>query len=280
MTELALHPSTAGALRHFIDRPSHAVLLTGAAGIGKGSIARYMAEALLALEPGKLADYAYIRFIAPIDNKAIGIEAIRELEHFLSLIVPGKAQLKRVIIIENSQLMGHEAQNALLKTLEEPPKDTLLILTAPTAQGVLPTIQSRLQIISVTKPAKAVLQQILPAENFESAYIISGGLPGLLQALLSDESHPLLEAVETARQLLSQTSYERLLQVDTLSKNKQLTMGTLTILQQMAQIRLQIDVSPASKRWQNILTTSYEAAEAMSTSSNTKLVLTNLLLNL
>lgn len=280
MTAVALHPTTAKQLELFIAKPSHAVLLTGTTGIGKSYLAQQLADRLLKHKYTSLVEHPYVRFIVSVDGKAIGIEPIRELEHFLSLKVPGSDQIKRVIIIEDGQLLGLEAQNALLKTLEEPPADTVIIMTAPAPQSLLPTIQSRLQTITVIKPMKSDLQAAMPTDKFDSSYSISGGLPGLLHAMATNGEHPLLAAVPAARQLLGQSCYERLIQVDTLAKDKQLTGNMLAILQQMAHISLQTAVEPANTRWQTILKTSYEAAEALDASGNPKLVLTKLLLNL
>ena len=277
---LALHPTTALHLERYIAAPSHAVLLTGAAGIGKKTIAEYIARQLIGPEYTHLADHPYVRFVTSVDGKAIPIESIRELEHFLRLKVPGDAHIKRIIIIENAQLLGLEAQNALLKTLEEPPLDTVIILTAPSAQTLLPTIQSRLQTIAIIKPSNSDLEDVMPSETFDSLYAICGGLPGLVHAMIHDESHPLKEAVATARQLLGMSSYERLLMVDRLSKDKQLALNTLSILQQMAHISLKTAVGVASQRWQGIMQSSYEAAEALDANGNTKLVLSNLLVKL
>lgn len=277
---LAIYPTTFAAIGRFVARPSHAVLITGATGIGKSCIAEMLATQILKLQENALEQYPYLRRIRSDDNKAISIEPIRQLEHFLSLKVPGTATVKRVIIIEQSQLLTIEAQNALLKTLEEPPEDTVLILTAPTSASLLPTIQSRLQVLSVVLPSKEAVQAAMPSKTFDSLYAISGGLPGLLHALVYDETHPLSKAVQVARSLLAQSSYERLLQVDFLAKDKVLAKNTLTILQQMAHISLQTAPGAASKRWQTILSASYSAAEALEANGNAKLVLANAFLRL
>ncbi len=277
---LALHPTTSTAIARYVAHPSHAVLITGTTGIGKSSIASLIASQILGVAHGDLAHQAYLRRIVSDDGKAISIEQVRQLEHFLSLKVPGESAVKRVIIIEQSQLMTTEAQNALLKTLEEPPHDTVLILTAPSTAALLPTIQSRLQTLAVVVPNREALAAAMPSPSFDTLYAITGGLPGLLHALIHDEAHPLAEAVKVARSLLAQSSYERLLQVDYLTKNKTLAANTLSILQQMAHVTLQTAEGGASKRWQTILSTSYSAARALDASGNTKLVLTNALLNL
>ncbi len=280
MNNLAIHPSTADALERLIAQPSHAVLLTGPKGIGKARLSTYLAERLLDLDSGKLADYAYARHIQSIDGKAISIEPVRSLEHFLSLVVPGQNPLRRVVIIEDAHLLGLEAQNALLKTLEEPPADTVIIMTATSPQSLLPTIQSRVQAITVHKPTKTDLQTCLKSDSFDVMYTVASGLPGLVHALITDQSHPVHTAVATARQLLGYSTYERLLQVDILAKDRELAQNTLAILQQMADISLRSATGAVAKRWQAILTSSYQAAEALSVSGNAKLVLTSLLMKL
>jgi len=79
------------------------------------------------------------------DKQVITIDQIRNLQHQLSLR-PYAAKFKTGIILE-AQRMTAEAQNALLKTLEEPPAHSVLILTAPSTKNLLPTITSRCQTI-------------------------------------------------------------------------------------------------------------------------------------
>ena len=79
------------------------------------------------------------------DKQTISIDQVRDLQHQLSL-KPYAARFKTGIISE-AQRMTIEAQNALLKTLEEPPAHSILILTAPSAKSLLPTTVSRCQIV-------------------------------------------------------------------------------------------------------------------------------------
>ena len=83
-----------------------------------------------------------------VPDPAIGIEQIRELKKNFSL-KPIKSKQKVAFVIE-AQKMTVAAQNAPLKTLEEPPGETLLILTSPDPDLLLPTISSRCQIINLT----------------------------------------------------------------------------------------------------------------------------------
>lgn len=82
---------------------------------------------------------------------SLGIEEIREIEHQIGL-KPYSYPLK-IILIENADLLTIQAQNAFLKTLEEPPSYCLIILSVGKKSSLLETVRSRCQII--TLPAKS-----------------------------------------------------------------------------------------------------------------------------
>lgn len=77
-------------------------------------------------------------------EESIKISQVRKLQQQISLTTGGKTQ---PVIIKQAQNLTLPAQQALLKTLEEPPKDHLIILTTPTANQLLPTVLSRGQLI-------------------------------------------------------------------------------------------------------------------------------------
>lgn len=83
-------------------------------------------------------------------ENSIGIEEVRQLKHQISLRPYSSSH--KVCLIKNAELLTLPAQNALLKTLEEPPANTILILTTVNPELILPTVLSRCQIISL--PAK------------------------------------------------------------------------------------------------------------------------------
>jgi hypothetical protein len=98
--------------------------------------------------------------IAPLDQKsfvsekAIGIEDIRIIQEKLSLApVRGKT---KALILYNADTMSSAAQNALLKTLEEPPNNTIIILVAASKEGFLPTVHSRCTLITDTQTTMVV----------------------------------------------------------------------------------------------------------------------------
>ncbi len=78
-------------------------------------------------------------------GEKLGIAEARKIKDHFSL-KPYSAK-GRTVIIEDASVMTHEAQNALLKTLEEPPEEAVLILAAPSDANLLPTILSRCEIV-------------------------------------------------------------------------------------------------------------------------------------
>ena len=84
----------------------------------------------------------WIRIIRPrMKTRRIGVDEIRDLEQTLHLAAPGGAC--KVGVITEVDRMNDQAANAFLKTLEEPPKNTLLLLLTANPQRLLPTILSR-----------------------------------------------------------------------------------------------------------------------------------------
>lgn len=285
MTKLITHGLTKIQIEQFVLTPSHALLLYGPAGIGKLAVAKYIARSVLGLDESDYRNYPYKFSIVGPEVSSEAIETVRKLEKFLSLKVPLSGQINRVIIISDAHDLSVQAQNALLKTIEEPPEGTLLILTAPKQTNLLPTITSRSQSIAIRRPRKsdslAYFKGIGYVEtDVNQALAITGGLPGIITALLSDTDHPLKQATELSRQLLQSTVFERLLMTESLIKDKQTFRNVLFILQQMAHSKLLSVNGNQFERWQHILTATYEASEQIENSAQPKLVVDSLLLKL
>jgi len=288
MEHLILHATTRNHVSAFMAHPAHAVLLTGPHGIGKGSIAQALAGGALHIPLGKLASYPHYALVVPDERGTISIESIRNLARFLQLKTIGTAPLRRTIIIEHADALTTEAQNAYLKLLEEPPADTLLIMTASNVRALLPTIRSRVQTIALKAPAEADLKAFFAGKDqatVNQAYFLSGGLPGLMHALLDgDTSHPLLASVTRAKELLQQPLFERLCAVDSLSKQKTDAHYTVEALLRIAQAGLAAATTRRDTakiaQWHRIRKLALATDEALARSVNTKLTLTNLLLHL
>lgn len=281
MDTLLVHQQTQEAVRNFLASPTHALLLTAPEGSGKLTISYHLAAELLKISVDKVSEHPHIKIVLPEKGKAsISIEAIRELRHFTKL----KLTDRRVILIPDAQNMTSEAQNALLKLLEEPPANTMFVLTASNEQQLLPTVRSRTQKLSVRKSTKSDSEKYFATQGFNEkemrqAYLMSGGLTGLMHALLSHAEHPLTSSVLTARSLLGATQFERLCKVDELSKQKAEALQLLFMLRQMSTAAIdQADNNQVIARWRAVLQASYDAEEALRQNASAKLVLTNFML--
>lgn len=272
MSEVLLHPSTKRAVDRFIARPAHAILLEGSTGVGKSHLATYVASQLLGIEHTKIPQYPYFLPVSP--DKSISIEQIRELQKQFTLKIPGDRLIKRIALIEHAETMTTEAQNALLKLLEEPPADSVIILTSANINGLLPTIISRAQRITVNEPSE---NQMRGHFGDTPALKIASGLPGLAHSLVAEQDHPLAIAVTSAKQILAASTYDRLLLVNDLSKNRDEAASVLSGLVVVCRAALK---QSASVRWQKALRATLEAQEALNSNANTKLTLTNLMLSL
>ena len=125
------------------DQVSHAYLFSGIEGIGKKGLAIEFAKELLNTELlDACIDYKFIEM--PEDKKEIPVDLIREKIVNDVHVAPATGKYK-VYIINDAELMNASGQNALLKTLEEPPKYVVIILITNKKQELLTTVISRVK---------------------------------------------------------------------------------------------------------------------------------------
>ena len=150
-------------------RVPHALLLRGPGGVGKRGFARRLARALLcrslseegacgACRPCRLSfaethpDLHVIE--SEEDRKLIGIDRIRAVNERVALTASGGA--RKAVVIAPAEAMSPPAANTLLKTLEEPPGDTVFILVSDRSSLLPATIRSRCQVLSFPCPPAPV----------------------------------------------------------------------------------------------------------------------------
>ncbi len=151
---------------------AHAYLFSGETGIGKKTTALALAAAANCTAPGgnggcgecpscrKIASGGHPDVhIVSSDGDEIKIDQIRQVQADLSL-KPFEG-VKKILIVDGAELMNPASANAFLKTLEEPPGDSLIVLITSMPQGLLPTIRSRCQEIRFLPLPRLMLAQAL-----------------------------------------------------------------------------------------------------------------------
>lgn len=281
MAHLVLHPKVEQQIELLSKTRPHAVLLEAGVGSGKQAVALHLAATITGVaEPLKALQQVLL--ITRGDDKSVSIDKVRTIEQFLSRKLPGDSP--RIVIIDEAHTLTPEAQNALLKTLEEPPANTMLILAVANPTTLLSTVRSRAISVPLIPPTATQLETYFTEQGIKlpairQAHLMSGGRPGLMSALLlGDEQHPLLEVVSITRQVVQATTFERLVIADQLSKQRDTAIAVCGLLQQMAHVTLAN--GPAKESWQRLLSESYRASEQLQRNGQPKLVLTNLMLNL
>jgi DNA polymerase-3 subunit delta' len=151
-------------------RTAHAYLLLGLPQIGKTTLALNFAQALNCLGEGKPCgqcrscrkiahgSHPDVRVIEAI-NRTIRIDQIRAMQREVALS-PHEGRWK-VYVIRQMERATTEAANCLLKTLEEPPSQVILMLTASDMDQLLPTIVSRCQVLNLRPPSVLLTQKAL-----------------------------------------------------------------------------------------------------------------------
>ncbi|MCP2241007.1 DNA polymerase III subunit delta' [Thermoanaerobacterium thermosaccharolyticum] len=154
---------------------ANAYLFIGESGFGKEFMAKYFAMMINCKNGSKpclscpsciqmiSGNHPDIFFIEP-DGISIKVETLRNVVINNAYVKPYNSY-KKIFIIKEAEKMTEQAQNSILKTLEEPPEYGLFILTSSKMEGLLPTIVSRCEIIRFTRESDEVIEDYLINEK-------------------------------------------------------------------------------------------------------------------
>jgi DNA polymerase-3 subunit delta' len=207
-----------------------ALLLLGPTGVGKRLLATALAARLLCSGSGDDAcgtcaqctrvaaerhpDFRVV--VRDSDRRDIRTEQVRELSRWLAL-TPLMADWK-VGLIDCAHQVNEHGQNALLKTLEEPPGRTVLILTTTAPSLLLPTVRSRCRQLRLDPLPDALVREIVEAhgktpEQAATLAALAEGSPGRALALADPEDESVRRAVLAMLQRLATTDAAELSRV-------------------------------------------------------------------
>ncbi len=231
----------------------HALLIEGPTGCGKKTLARQIAQAAVCenidhrpcgvCNPCRKAAQSIHPDIEMVtgggtgSNNSFHIDRIRELRDG-AYVLPNEAAV-RVLILCDAHTMTPQAQNALLKILEEPPRHLIFILTCENRAQMLATIRSRVQVVSLGgvewEEAAPLLRERLPDTDEQTlyrAFAVSGGVIGKVLADAGDDTlQKVLEVSPLlAQALLAPTAWPFMKLTGRLEKDKPAITGVLNAL--------------------------------------------------
>lgn len=190
------------------NRLAHAYLFEGPEGIGKQLVALALTRAVVCSEGtgcGRCIacrkvdhhNHPDLHLLVP-DGAQIKIEQVRDLQKELSYR-PLEAP-KKICLIESAERMNPAAGNALLKTLEEPSGNALIILLSAHPERILPTIRSRCQRLPFQRLSREVIKTVLlqqPGLDETSAHILAALSEGSFKKALGKDHDLYLEQRKT-----------------------------------------------------------------------------------
>lgn len=203
---------------------SHSYLIEGAEGAGKKTLARDFAMALVCKEPqeGKACgrcsscrvflsgNHPDVHVIRPDEKGAIPVQTVRE-ELVQDIEILPYYNGRKIYIVEDAQNLSQQAQNILLKTIEEPPEYAVILLLSTSVQSFLPTVISRCVQIRLVPLPESLVASILREQYgidrqtaVECAAFSGGSVGKALQAASSEEFAALREKWLTKLQHLSE----------------------------------------------------------------------------
>ena len=211
------HQKIQNYLRKSLEKNNlhHAYLFSGPEHVGKFTVAVDFAKKIIGEEREMEPDLIIIRpeieeKDGKVRKKAIDVETVRELQRRLSMTPERKY---KIAIIDEAELLNVQAQNAILKTLEEPPKNVIIILVAQNQEKMLPTIISRCVVKKFTPVSIERISEIISVADKDAEEIIfwSLGRPGLAMNYINDkkELEAAKETLADLKKVISSNMAER-----------------------------------------------------------------------
>ncbi len=259
----------------------HAFLFEGEDMIGKKTFALAFAKLVL----GENSPDLYL-----VEGN-LEISKIREIKNFLSY--KSYYNTKKIVIIDNAHLMRKDAQNSLLKILEEPSKDSVLILITSFKDLILKTLLSRVQEINFYKAEKQALEDYLIKRNLnkeeiEEILFLSSLKQGkaieLVENSLKKEFY--LKTIRYLEKIKEKDLEKRFDYIKEIYEDKEIVLESLNLFERFFRREMFLILYHKSKKYslievKNIIEKIQETKYYFNnTNTNKKLLLENLMINI
>lgn len=292
---------------------NHAYIFSGAEGLGKKRMAQDFVTTLVGCD-GLIKPHSDVLWVERLeDKKHILLEQVHDLQNFLALSALENGY--KIVIIDAAERMNKEASNCLLKTLEEPAKNAILILTTSSKSSLLPTIISRCEnipflsvprvrmkdnlikvygdndevkinlIISLSQGKPAIAARLMESEQYLEQYkqekrelvdFVSNGMSDRLASITKMlEKKSFNESAQIARRKLNNLA---VIFHDILNKKTKTQSYSTDSFTEAAIGRLEGRYN--LEELKNIFNKLQESRRSLSLSVNPKIVLQNLVINL
>jgi len=240
----------------------HAYLFFGPGGVGKRTLAKLCVGTLFCgsrqnspcaacVECQRIAHGNHPDVFTIRPERSIGVEAIRTLIGDLQMRAFGAGH--KAVVIEQADRMTHQAQNCLLRTLEDPPTGAVFLLTTDSLEAILPTLRSRCRLLAIAPlPDEAVERRLIAhGVSSEKASLLAGlseGSVGKALCMEEDEGYwPLREKV--LRALFEQTGSSALQAAAEFKEERARGEQVLEIAQAALSDAMRAAYEPTGREW-------------------------------
>lgn len=259
----------------FNSQLAHAYLFTGQEMIGKRTFALELAVKIINPAPfvdmsaakpseawfkercGASPDICFVNAEMSESGQTIAIAEARRIKNFVSM-TPYAGE-RKVVVIDDAHLMTTEAQNALLKVLEEPSPSSVLILVTASPDGLLPTIVSRCQEVKFTPHPRKIIESLLidsglTKKQQEFLVEFANGRVGLVKNVLAEKSFgEIEESVRELAHLVKADINERIVVAQKLTDEKNKADLARKVLYWQLYMRMRLDEPKAPKILRGLL---------------------------
>ncbi len=220
-----------------------------------------------------------------IDKKSIGIEDIRDLKVNLSLKANNQGEYSRFVLIKDADKLTTEAQNSLLKLIEELPDKTVVMMVVSDTSNILETIKSRCFSINLLPIARTQGEKYgklnnVEAKKTEKAFLISEGKTTDFLELVHDSNTNIEDSIILAKKYLSINQIDRQkINLDIIKNGDSLEFVQSLKLTAKIGMKYSRDVKSKNK-WKNVIRETIYTENLLSNNVNSKLALLSLSVSL